>query len=117
MADFAKTGRLHLGSKEENIMSDIVEYNDLCSTCNFGPDCVRRKHHGKPVLYCEEFSDYQDVPKKPYRAFGDYDAREKFVTSRLETARTMGLCAFCDNQGTCANSDREGGVWHCEEYR
>jgi hypothetical protein len=85
--------------------------------CNYGPDCVRRKHHRKPVLYCEEFDDYQAVPKKPFRAFGDYDAREKFVTSRLASASSMGLCPFCDNQGTCANSDRDGGVWHCEEYR
>jgi hypothetical protein len=117
MADFVKIGQLRSGSKEEKIMSDVVEYNDLCTTCNFGSDCVRRKHHGQPVLYCEEFSDYQEMPQKPLKAFGDYGAREKFVTSRLATASAMGLCPFCDNQGTCANSNRDGGVWHCEEYR
>jgi len=116
MADFAETGQLPVGSREEKIMSDIIEYNDLCSTCNLGPDCVRRKHHGQPVLYCEEFDDYQPQPEKKFTPFGEYDARENFVTSRLSSSSSMGLCAFCDNQGTCANANKNGGVWHCEEY-
>lgn len=117
MADTFKSGRLRFSSKEENIMANIIEYNDLCSTCNYGPDCVRRKHHGKPVLYCEEFDDYQPSPEKPHRGFADYDPGEKLETSKLATSRSMGLCAFCENQDICTIPKKEGGVWHCEEYR
>lgn len=117
MADIIESGQLHLSSKEENIMADIIEYNDLCTTCNYRADCVRRKHHGKPVLYCEEFDDYQPSPEKPLRPFADYSPGEKLETSKLTSARSMGLCAFCENQDTCENANKNGGVWHCEEYR
>ena len=117
MADSFETGHLQVSSKEENIMADIIEYNDLCTTCNHGPTCVRRRHHGKPVLYCEEFDDYQPSPEKPLRSFADYGPAEKLETSKLTSARSMGLCAFCENQDTCENANKNGGVWHCEEYR
>ena len=117
MTCIAESGQLSIGSKEENIMTNIIEYNDLCTTCNHGPDCVRRKHHGKPVLYCEEFDDFQPPPEKTYRAFAEYDSSEKLETSKLASARNMGLCAFCESQKTCTIPKKEGGVWHCEEYR
>ena len=98
-------------------MTSIIEYNDLCTTCNYGPDCVRRKSHGKPVLYCEEFDDYVPAPKKSYRAFGEYDPAEVAEISKLVDSRTMGLCAFCDNHATCVNPGKAEGIWHCEEYR
>jgi len=116
VTDVIESSHLRISSKEENIMADIIEYNDLCTTCNYGPDCVRRKHHGKPVLYCEEFDDYQPSPEKPYRAFADYDPKEKTEISRLSSARSTGLCAFCENQDICTIPKKEGGVWHCEEY-
>ncbi|UCC81263.1 MAG: hypothetical protein JSW64_07875 [Candidatus Zixiibacteriota bacterium] len=97
-------------------MTDIVEYNDLCTTCNYGSDCVRRKHHGKPVLYCEEFDDYQPPREKPTRGFAEYEPYEKTELSRLSEDRARGLCAFCDSQQTCTLPKKEGGVWNCEEY-
>jgi hypothetical protein len=111
-----KTGRARAAAKAKKKMPETVEYNDLCSTCNYGPECVRRKHHNQPVLYCEEFDDYQRAHRQPARGFGEYEPKEMTDLSRLSSARTMGLCAFCENQGICANTAKNVGVWHCEEY-
>ena len=116
MTVYAQTSHLHSGGEEENGMSDIVQFNDLCTTCNHGPTCVRRKHHGKPVLFCEEFDDYQPSAPKPFRAFADYGPEEKAEASRLSSARLIGLCAFCESRDLCTIPKKEGGIWHCEEY-
>jgi hypothetical protein len=112
-----KTGRTRAGAKAKKETPDIVEYNDLCSTCNYRSDCVRRKHHNQPVLYCEEFDDYQRSHRKPASGFGEYEPKEMTDLSTLSSARTMGLCAFCESRETCTLPKTEGGIWHCEEYR
>ena len=117
MARIIESSQLPIGGKEENIVSGIVEYNDLCTTCNYRPDCVRRKRHGKPVLYCEEFDDYQPPRKKVQRGFAEYDSQEKVEISRLASERSLGLCSFCENRDSCTIPKNEGGIWHCEEYR
>lgn len=116
MKNTLKTGRSRATSKAKKKTPGIVEYNDLCSTCNYGPDCARRKHHNQPVLYCEEFDDYQRSHRKPAKGFGEYEPKEMTELSKLSSARTMGLCAFCDNRDFCTIPVKEEGIWHCEEY-
>jgi hypothetical protein len=101
---------------EEIVMSQQAEYYGLCSTCNHAPGCPSAQDPNNPVLYCEEFDDYE--PPAPR------SARRKTLApaapSTMEAVspdRPMGLCATCENCQSCAFAEPEGGVWHCEEYR
>ena len=118
MKNAVKKGKVRAAAKKKkSVKVKIVDFNDLCTTCNYGSDCVRRSHHGQPVLYCEEFDNYQRFTRKAARKFGDYDPDEKLEMTRLVDSRSMGLCAFCENRETCANPGKAEGIWHCEEYR
>ncbi len=81
----------------------------LCSTCNSGPLCIRRKGIRLPVLLCEEFDDYTDhkVHKPPAAIRPEADPA-------LQTA--MGLCCNCGNRTDCVLQFSPGGIWHCEEF-
>jgi hypothetical protein len=81
----------------------------LCSTCNSGSLCTRRKGIQLPVLFCEEFDDSTslDMESQPVPVIEDEE-------SALDTA--MGLCCDCKNRDSCMLQDSPGGVWHCEEY-
>jgi hypothetical protein len=34
-----------------------------------------------------------------------------------QVGSSKGLCLDCENRHHCAMQPRDGGVWHCEEYR
>ena len=88
-----------------------VEYNDLCVTCNYGPECTSRKNIVRPVYFCENFDDYT----KPEQA--EVEVRPtpgKAVDEKSQEFK--GLCLNCDHRDTCAFPKPESGVWHCEEY-
>jgi len=87
------------------------EFNDLCQTCNFGPTCARRKHHNKPVWFCEEFDDYQPAPRKMM------EREKKSQTAAKASSLVQGLCVNCEYNLDCAIPKSEAGIWHCEEYR
>jgi len=92
-------------------MASSSENRDLCLTCNYGPTCVRRKHHGQPVWYCEEFDDYQPAKPKAVKR------ERKSATAKRGSVIFQGLCVNCENNQICAIPKTEGGIWHCEEYR
>jgi hypothetical protein len=98
-------------------MANTLEYNDLCITCNHGPTCVRREHHGKPVWYCEEFDDYQPPPKGPVGLTAKEELAKESAMSEKISDLLPGLCCNCENNEICMIPKSEGGVWHCEEYR
>jgi hypothetical protein len=81
----------------------------LCSTCNSGSLCTRRKGIRLPVLLCEEFDDH--TPCEAQRPQAPVKANED---PALDTA--MGLCCNCGNRGDCMLQHSPGGIWHCEEY-
>lgn len=81
----------------------------LCSTCNSGSVCTRRKGVKLPVLFCEEFDDWTSL---------DMESQPIPVMEGEETVpEAMGLCGNCGNRESCTLQDSPGGVWHCEEYR
>ena len=51
-------------AKKESVTrpAEIVEYNDLCTTCNCLPECDSTNAGRRPVYFCEQFDDY--TPKK-----------------------------------------------------
>lgn len=82
----------------------------LCSTCNSGSVCTRRKGIKLPVLFCEEFDAWTSR---------DTESRQVPLVDDEEPAvdTVMGLCGNCGNRDSCTLRDSPGGVWHCEEYR
>ena len=82
----------------------------LCSTCNSGSICTRRKDITLPVLFCEEFDDSTAPEEEDWPVAVPEDEE-----TALDTAR--GLCCNCENRDLCTLQDSPGGVWHCEEYR
>jgi len=82
----------------------------LCSTCNSGSICTRRKGIQLPILFCEEFDDSTSLER---------ESPPVSVPEEEEAApdAAMGLCGNCGNRDSCTLQDSPGGVWHCEEYR
>jgi hypothetical protein len=91
-------------------MSDDVEYQGLCSTCNHAPTCVRLKHQKGPIWFCEEFDNYVSPPKRKV-------SEDVSQLKEKTYDRSMGLCCNCKNRETCTFPKPEGGIWHCEEYQ
>lgn len=94
-------------------------FQDLCSTCNYAPDCVLRVERTKPVHYCEEFDN---IIYEAYDDQGEEVSTSNYAESRLGIDYSVsdyleGLCCNCENRGTCIYQRPEGGVWHCREYR
>lgn len=88
-----------------------VEYNDLCVTCNNGPECTSRKNIIRPVYFCENFDDY--VQQKTVEVEMELTPEKAVAEKTLEFT---GLCVNCNHRNTCAFPKPDGGVWHCEEY-
>jgi hypothetical protein len=112
-------------------MTELPDYNDICSTCIYGPICTRRVYAKAPIWYCNEFDDHDPPPE--LRRIDDHDpppenkrpgtsaavarSRGPAKESAPPAAVAKGLCANCENRDTCLMPHPEGGVWHCEEYR
>lgn len=69
-----------------------------------------------------------NLPRKPAKkGCKAFEAFEYFVPAILEghikpegwveSSRASGLCVDCENRKDCIFYAREGGTWHCEEYR
>ncbi len=98
-------------------MDEHGKYNDLCATCIYGDECVRRKRNGNPVYYCEEFEYSIDPPTKPFQK------HVQNIGSELDSAEVndergnpIGLCVNCSVRKSCKHPRPMGGVWHCEDY-
>ena len=107
-----------MGRGKTSIMSaeDMRRYG-LCSTCNSINTCINRKNWKGPVMFCEEFDDYDSVVttgkiKKSARA----DTATAKPKKSKAAAKRRGLCVNCVHCETCTFPIVEGGVWHCEEY-
>lgn len=110
--------KIHEGGKaepiaieEEAFQRKVVEYNDLCTTCNNAPECISRKNIIRPVYFCENYDDF--IPQKTVEI--EVEATPERV-SEDAIYEFKGLCVNCDHRNTCAFPKPEGGVWHCEEY-
>jgi len=87
----------------------------LCINCRFASTCMYRAHSGGNTLHCEEF-ELAEVPpsdhRKPRPASSTVDD-----SAAGADATVQGLCLNCACRNDCTLGRREGGVWHCEEYR
>lgn len=91
---------------EENI------YQGICPSCvNLEICSFVRKSEG-PVFYCEEFDDDDGSARKSVHRVQEGISEEKDCGGNH-----AGLCTTCENRDGCVFSRREGGIWHCEEYR
>lgn len=91
----------------------------ICITCNDGPTCVRRKSHGKPVWYCEEFDDYTPPPIKSAVSdsiLAQDDRLIKSLESKTELTKYSGLCVNCEKRENCSFAKLGSEIWQCNEY-
>lgn len=87
---------------------------DLCSTCIDITHCVPNSR--RPVFFCEQFNDF--VPKKKNKI--NPAPKVTTIIDEMKTSsnfKFLGLCINCDFREECPHAKKEGGVWHCEEYR
>jgi hypothetical protein len=93
-----------------------VVFKGLCANCNNAEHCSYARNAKKPVMYCEMYDGYAE---EPVRAELSEVLRPDPADLRpeVEMPQSKGLCVNCAHRDTCAWSKREGGVWHCEEYR
>lgn len=92
--------------------ADPDAHYDLCTTCDFQHDCLRRRTLIRPVHFCEEFATHAWPDENPYTT----PLRPAPPASAIEKPRYSGLCMNCDHRGHCRLACTEGGIWHCEEY-
>lgn len=82
----------------------------LCATCDHAGHCVFLARATAPVWSCEEFSAHG-------AGVQEHGPRAVLSMKGAPTAPSLGLCVNCLERGTCTLPNREGGIWHCEEYR
>ena len=97
---------------------DTSKFKGLCVTCNYTPTCVRAKHHGQPVWFCEEFDDYTPPDAKSIGTGWKVIDDAKDLTSNVQenTRPVGGLCVNCDTRETCTLSKAKADIWECNEY-
>lgn len=78
----------------------------LCVRCSLAAGCMIPEESAEPVKWCDSFEDMENLL-----------SRSDAVFWLPEPGRTDGLCVDCTNRGFCILRTREGGTWHCEEYR
>ena len=98
----------------ESAAEKKTRYTGLCANCNNAEHCTYAQNARKPVMYCEMYDGYSP---EPARADLSEVLRPDPSELRPELPMSKGLCVNCANRDTCIYAKREGGVWHCEEYR
>ncbi len=87
----------------------------LCMTCNNSRTCTHERDGKRPVLYCEEFYSYalpaKEITPESILASKPYEGKPMRGEREI-----IGLCANCEERGSCTQAGTEGGVWHCENY-
>ena len=86
------------------------QFVGLCVTCDHAAYCTYRSLRGTDAICCDLFDDRTDS-RQQITAFPNMT--ESF---KEQTSEAKGLCVNCLHNDTCQLSNREGGIWHCEEY-
>ncbi len=81
----------------------------LCFSCNNSTNCKYRAKRGSDAIYCETFDGFS-INGKP----ADYGLTE--VAEMIFNPDLKGLCSNCIHASKCSLANRNGGVWHCEEF-
>ena len=104
-------------AKESDAMVEIKNGRGLCMTCNNAPGCFHRARRG-PALFCETFDDFVPPVMRTSDRMASPAADASMAVRRAEEATSTyaGLCVNCEHRRTCEHPDRQGGVWHCENY-
>jgi hypothetical protein len=100
----------HYGSEFEEMVMDA---QDLCSTCNRQPNCIRCPEPGVTLRECEEY-----VGLSPPHGSTPHEQPPPIPRMTPPGEFTfLGLCANCERRHDCGRARQPGGVWHCEEYQ
>jgi hypothetical protein len=85
----------------------------LCVTCKNAPTCVFPRDPQRLLLECEEFDGLTMEPQKTAGPESGWTVlgKDQLLDKRL------GLCANCEERGTCVFPKPERAVLQCEEYR
>ena len=89
------------------------KYYGICINCNNAPYCINSKKAENPVWYCDMFDNYAPTPERT----SEVKKVTKPTIKKDDHHKYKGLCVNCENKETCIYATREGGVWHCAEYR
>ena len=98
-------------------MLDTIK--DICTTCSDGLTCVRRKSHGQPVWYCEEFDDYVPPSIKTFRGNsvlmpGNHLFKDRKAEQDMD--KRSGVCINCRTRNECSFFELGSDIWQCNEY-
>ncbi|NIT35576.1 MAG: hypothetical protein GTN49_03595 [candidate division Zixibacteria bacterium] len=116
----ARTKRKASGGIGKQVGAEVqYEYQGICSTCNYAPDCAHRiRNPGLAIWECENYDDY--VPLSGKQINGGLSevvpAPRKSLRPEFDAVEYQGLCKNCERRDDCTFPRPAGGVWHCEEY-
>ncbi|OQC04266.1 MAG: hypothetical protein BWX80_02552 [Candidatus Hydrogenedentes bacterium ADurb.Bin101] len=80
----------------------------LCAQCARAAVCAIPNDTGEIIFSCKSFMRLDEAVNR--------DTSKATVLELMGSGRVYGLCGDCENRGHCMFRQREGGVWHCEEY-
>lgn len=100
--------------RQQSAVDRKTKFEGLCANCNNADHCTYARNAKKPVQYCEMYDGWSG---EPISADLSEVLKPDPADLRPEMPLSKGLCVNCANRTTCAWAQREGGVWHCEEYR
>lgn len=105
--------------KKKDDINGLFQFHGICSTCNDASICKNSGNSTHPVWHCEQFNDYTPpvIDSLDKNVIFDGNSQISSKSEEVCSEKYKGLCMNCDNRETCINSETDGGIWHCEDYK
>ncbi|HNR31097.1 MAG TPA: hypothetical protein PKI11_09425 [Candidatus Hydrogenedentes bacterium] len=94
---------------KESVVTNTHAGQALCTRCASAAHCTIPGETDDPILFCDFFEKIEGAIV--------WSAEEVCDINQPDPGRLDGLCGDCENRKSCVFRRREGGTWHCEEYR
>jgi len=104
--------------KKRDIMKNLkLRMTGLCASCANWQNCALLANTTKPIHQCEEFELSRDVTQPDISLLNTLVPDKKEEKKEKATKKCLkGLCASCASSENCTLTNKETGVWFCEEY-
>ncbi len=90
----------------------------LCTSCTNWENCTLLVNHTNPIHQCEEFELSRETTQPDISQIFSANSKSKDSHNQFDQGKILkGLCINCALREMCILTDKETGVWHCEEYK
>jgi|APSaa5957512622_1039677.scaffolds.fasta_scaffold92913_1 hypothetical protein len=104
--------------KKGDIMKNLkLRMMGLCASCANWQNCALLANTTESIHQCEEFELSRDTTQPDTNLLKTLAPANKEEKKEMAPEKCLkGLCASCVSSETCILTNKETGVWFCEEY-